>query len=247
MLTQERYAKIIEILKESGTATVTQLVERLGISESTVRRDLISLDKVGKLIKVHGGATAATADFITQEIDVPTKSLLCVEEKDRIARYAAQQIDTDDFIFLDAGTTTERMIEYITEKKATFVTNGIVHAKKLIQKGIKAYIIGGKLKLSTEAVVGTVAVSSLKQYNFTKSFIGTNGVHPERGFTTPDAEEALLKEEAVARSYMTYVLADHSKFGKISAVTFAGVEKACIITDAPADKKYEKVTIVKEV
>ena len=247
MLTQERYHIILKLLKEQGTATVSQLTEALKTSESTVRRDLTALHKAGKLLKVHGGATALEGNFSGAEEDVPTKEEKNVEAKIRIAKKAASLIHEGDFVFIDAGTTTGRMIDYIQETGAVFVTNGIVHGRKLAQKGLKAYIIGGQLKLSTEAVVGTVAVSQLKQYHFTKCFLGTNGIDPIRGFTTPDPEEAMLKAEAVAQSYMTFVLADRTKFNRISAVTFAPMEKACVITDGPVEEKYRKQTVIKEV
>ena len=247
MLTQERYHIILKVLQERGTVTVTELTGELHASESTVRRDLSALHDMGKLIKVHGGATALGGDFSGREEDVSTKEEKNAAQKERIARCAAKLIHEGDFIYLDAGTTTGRMIEYIEEKKAVFVTNGIVHAKKLIQKGLKTYVIGGQLKPSTEAIVGTVAVDNLKKYNFTKCFMGTNGIDLIRGFTTPDPEEALLKEEAVIRSYMAFVLADASKFNRVSAVSFAPLEKACIITDKVAEEKYRKQTVIKEV
>lgn len=247
MLTQERYNAILKELADHGAVTVQHLVEKLQISESTVRRDLISLDRLGKIIKVHGGATLPEKDFIAAEPDVSTKSQLNVDEKDRIAKYAAAQIEDSDFIYIDAGTTTERMIDYIAPTGATFVTNGVPHAKKLIQNGLKAYIVGGQLKLSTEAVVGTVAVNTVRGYNFTKAFLGTNGISIDRGFTTPDAEEALLKSEAAKRAFVTFILADSSKFGKVSAVTFEAIDRACIITDSVPEEKYKKATVTKEV
>lgn len=249
MLTEERFAAILRELKSKGAVTVTELSEKLGISESTVRRDLQSLDARGLLRKVHGGATVCdTVGFQSDEADVSTKSALYVEEKEKIARYAASLISDEDFVYLDAGTTTEKMIAYLDSSvRAAFVTNGIVHAKKLIQKGLRAYIIGGQLKLSTEAVIGAVAVNNLKQYNFTKAFMGANGITVSQGFTTPDTEEGLLKAEAVNRSYMTYVLADSSKFNKVFSVTFAPIEKACILTDRLPDGDYKEHTVVREV
>ena len=83
--------------------------------------------------------------------------------------------------------------------------------------------------------------------NFTKAFMGTNGIDVDAGFTTPDIDEARLKEAAVCSSYMTFVLADHTKFRKVCAVTFAPLRIGCIITDACPDNKYSEKTIVKEV
>lgn len=247
MLTPERHSLILQLLQERKTITVIELTKELDTSESTIRRDLITLDELGKLRKVHGGATVLEDDFSTFEADVATKSAMNVEEKTAVGKYAASLIQNEDFVYVDAGTTTEKMIEFISNTKAVFVTNGIAHAKKLIQKGCRTYVIGGELKLSTEALVGAEGISNLKKYNFTKCFIGTNGITLEQGCTTPDIEEGLIKKEAVNRSYMTYILADHTKFGKVTSVTFANLEQACIITDYVTDDKYKKATIVKEV
>lgn len=247
MLTEERFSAILELLQEKKAVTVVELTKILETSESTIRRDLNTLHDMGKLKKVHGGATLCNEAYLTKEEDVPTKSQHYVAEKERIAKYAATFIEDEDFVYIDAGTTTERLIDYIGETKATFVTNGIVHAKKLIQKGFKAYVVGGQLKLSTEAIVGAEALSNLKKYNFTKCFLGTNGITLDSGFSTPDVEEALIKMEAVNRTHKVFVLADHSKFGKQSSVSFANLDQAVIITDELTDERYKEQTVIKEV
>ena len=247
MLTHERQSLILAILNEKKAVTIAELTKEFDASESTVRRDLSQLDELGKLKKVHGGAVAIDDDFLKYEANVEMKSSMNVEAKTAVGKYAASLIRDDDFVYIDAGTTTEQLIGYITNTNAIFVTNGIVHAKKLIQRGCKAYVIGGELKLSTEAIVGADGIDNLKKFNFTKCFVGTNGVSVEKGFTTPDLEEALMKREAIKRSYLTYVLTDHTKFGKVTSVTFADIDKACIITDYLPDDKFRKATVVKEV
>ena len=247
MLTKERHDLILQMLKQKRAVTVTELTKELEASESTIRRDLSVLDKEKKLIKVHGGATALEDEFISFEADVATKSVLNIQEKHAVGKYAASLINKEDFVYIDAGTTTETMIDYIENNGAVFVTNGIAHARKLIQRGCKAYVIGGELKLSTEAIVGAEGVSNIKKYNFTKCFLGTNAIAVDQGFTTPDIEEALMKQEASKRSHITYVLADHTKFGRVSSVTFENLSDACVITDYVTEEKYKKSTIIKEV
>ena len=119
--------------------------------------------------------------------------------------------------------------------------------RNLEESGIKSYLLGGELKTSTEAMVGSMVVDNLKNYNFTKCFLGTNGIHKEYGYTTPDIAEAIIKKEALNRSFMSCVLADSSKFGIISPVAFGKLAQACIITDNLLDKNYLDYTIVKEV
>ena len=247
MLTEERHSLILNMLDRQGSASLSELCGLLNASESTVRRDLTILDESGLLTRVRGGAMAVGESFATQERNVEEKSSLFVEEKTAIARYAASLIEDGDFIFLDAGTTTEKMIEYIPSKSVTFMTNAYVSAKKLAARGFKVLITAGEIKSLTEAIVGSEAVITLSRYNFTKCFMGVNGISVKGGFSTPDTSEADVKATAIARGSEIYILADHSKFGAITAVKFAELNKAKIITDKAPDKIYLSETYVKEV
>lgn len=247
MITEERYRQILKYLDEKKSASVTELVELLETSESTIRRDLNSLAGMNRLKKVHGGAMSIEADLDFSEKSVETKNKLFMEEKEEIARYAASTLVKNDFVFIDAGTTTEKMIDFIEEKDIVVVTNGTTHARKLAAKGIKAYIVGGRVKHETEAVVGAAAIDFLRRYNFTKSYLGTNGISFVGGFSTPDVDEAGVKSMAIERSYVSFVLADHSKFVKEFPITFAQLSDLCIITDVVMNDKYKEASIINEV
>ena len=247
MLTSERHRTILNILNTRGSVTVTELSGILNTSESTIRRDLNTLDKAGKLSKVFGGAVSIKPTEGVTEQAVPTREILMSDEKNSIARYAAALINDDDFIYIDSGTTTSRMIDFIENTKAIFITNGIIHAQKLLSKGLNAYITGGKIKAVTAAVIGSEGIKSIENYNFTKAFMGTNGIDVQAGFTTPDIEEGLIKEKAIEKSYISFVLADHSKFRKVFPITFAPIKKCCIITDRLLCSEFSDKTIISPV
>ena len=247
MLTEERHSMIIKAVSERSSVTIAELAEMLDVSASTVKRDLIILANEGKIIKVRGGAMSRNESFTSVEKNVEEKASICTEEKMTIAKYAAELIENGDFVFLDAGTTTEKMIDYLNVKDVTFVTNGFIHAKKLARKGYKVFITGGEIKASTEAIVGAECVLTLKNYNFTKCFMGTNGISLTAGFTTPDVNEARVKSAAIESSREVYVLADHSKFDEVSSATFAGLGKAVIITDRIPNRKYNNAADITEV
>ncbi|MBR1482078.1 MAG: DeoR/GlpR transcriptional regulator [Ruminococcus sp.] len=247
MLTQERYQAILSIINDKNAVTVSELASQLDASESTIRRDLTALDELGKIKKVYGGATSITQTGGVFEDNVTAREKLMYEEKTEIAKYCATMINDTDFVYIDAGTTTARLIDFITNKSATYVTNGISHARKMIQKGLSAYIIGGKIKPLTEAVVGAEALLSLKNLNFSKAFMGTNGIDLSAGFTTPDIEEARIKEAVINTSYMAFILADRTKFRRVFSVTFAQLKKCCIITDSLPDNRFVNETVIKEV
>ena len=127
-------------------------------------------------------------------------------------------------------------------------TNAVSYIGRTLAGQIAAAIpgIGGAVKAITEAVVGTEAMESLKNYNFTKGFFGTNGISPKSGFSTPDADEGTIKSAALLRCKEAFVLADRSKFNKISPITFAHLSSATIITGHLEDKKYRDYTTVIE-
>lgn len=245
MLTQERYKNILDILGEREAATVAELAQLIGVSESTVRRDLNALDSEGRLRKVYGGATALNKIEGALEEEIKVRDVMMSEEKEIIAGYAVTLINNDDFIYIDSGTTTSRLIDHIENTKATFVTNGIVHAQKLLSKGLNAYMIGGKIKTVTASVVGADGIKNLAKFNFTKAFLGSNGIDITAGL--PDSEEAIMKAKAIEKSFVTFVLADHNKFRKVYPVTFAELRKCCIITDKLIYSGFSDKTIIREV
>lgn len=248
MLTEQRQRYILEKLETESVVYVTDLVHYLHASESTIRRDLNSLHDKGLLKKVHGGATSISSKEInTKEEVVNIRKNLNLEEKIKIAEKAAQLIEKGDVVYIDAGTTTELMIRYINEKDALYVTNGVVHARHLVKKDLKTIILGGELKGVTEAIVGMEALKSLRKYNFTKGFFGTNGVDLSRGYTTPDLNEAMVKEEALNRCKECYMLCDSSKFDEISSITFGELKKSIIITTKIHNKLYNEKTKIMEV
>lgn len=195
MLTEERFSKILTILEEMGSVTVQQLMTELDASESTIRRDLNTLDANGQLTKVHGGAILKSTVYSTRDDEVVHRKEQNKEAKAAIAKYAASLIGPGDFVYIDAGTTTESMIDYITERQAIFVTNAITHAKKLADRGCSVYILGGEFKAVTEAIVGEEAVVTLDKYNFTKGFWGANGVSLQRGYSTPELKRGAGKAQ----------------------------------------------------
>lgn len=248
MLAEERFAKILDLLTEKRSATVQELCEALNASESTVRRDLTELDRLGKLNKVRGGATLPDSQFLADELTMDAKQALAIAEKRDIARAAAMLIRPQDFIYIDAGTTTLALVQALSGSalEAHYVTNGIAHARLLVQKGCKVFVPGGMLRPNTEAIVGAAAVASLQAYNFTKAFLGANGVDLQAGFTTPDPEEAAVKATAVRHARESWFLVDSTKFARVYPAVITELQGGAILTDRCPAPQYAKVTLVKE-
>lgn len=248
MLAEERFTLILDLLARQRTATVQELCEALNASESTIRRDLNELDKLGKVNKVHGGATLPDSQFRADEPTMAAKEELAVAQKQSIALAAVELIQPEDFIFLDAGSTTLAVARCLSGPalKARYVTNGVAHARLLAQKGCRVFLPGGLLRPETEAIIGAAALVTLQQYNFTKAFLGANGVALEAGFTTPDPEEAAVKAAALRRARESWFLVDDSKFAKVYPAVIADLHGGAILTNRCPNPQYRQFTLIKE-
>lgn len=248
MLTEERYQAIRKLLADNSIVKLQEIVEATEASESTARRDLSQLEELGELVRVHGGAKRIFS--VDTEPSVKEKSQQFMTEKEHIGKYAATLIEMNDFIYIDAGTSTLSMLPFIKAENITVVTNGLEIANILTDMDIQTILVGGFIKPKTRAMIGTDAKNQLKQYQFSKAFMGTNGIDIQYGFTTPDREEASVKQTAIHQANQVYVLSDSSKFDKISFCRIVELEDASIITNTlpePVRLKYEKHTKVKGV
>ena len=248
MLAEERFALILDLLTEKRTATVQELCEALNASESTIRRDLTELDRQGRLNKVHGGATLPNGQFLADEPTMAAKESLAVSQKQSIAEAAAALITAEDFVYVDAGTSTLAMVRALSGPalEAHYVTNGIAHARMLVQKGCRTYLPGGQVRPITEAITGPETLAALQHYNFTKAFMGANGVSPAEGFTTPDPEEASIKTAALQRARERWFLVDNTKFDMVYSAVIGDIGCGAILTNHCPDPRYAQLTFVKE-
>ncbi|KGX86513.1 DeoR/GlpR family DNA-binding transcription regulator [Pontibacillus marinus] len=248
MLTPQRHQIIINILNEQETAKIQELVDATGASEATIRRDLSQLENDNKLKRVHGGASVLHQK--SEELSIPEKSTKHLDQKQLIARFAASLIREDDCIFLDAGTTTYQMIPYLKDRNITVVTNGLSLLEALMEYKVQTYLTGGFVKYKTKALVGQGAYQTLSQYRFDKCFLGVNGVHPNHGYTTPDPEEAFIKQSALSQSQEAYVLGDASKLNEVTFAKIADLSQAQFITNETQQERvspYQEKTTVKVV
>lgn len=226
MLTYERHNSIVKLLNKNKNIKIVDIISEFNISEATARRDLVELEKKGVLLRVHGGAVIPNF----KEYDMSTKGKMNVEHKKTIAKKASSYINDGDTIFLDAGTSVGYLIKHLQNKNVTVITNGISHIPELLSYNIPTYLIGGKIKTITSAIVGFDAVESLKRYNFSKAFIGSNS-KSDKGYSTPDHEEAIIKKTAITQATSVYFLCDTSKHNTNSLINFASLEDGILIDE----------------
>ncbi|MCD2255240.1 DeoR/GlpR transcriptional regulator [Lactobacillus sp. CC-MHH1034] len=235
MLTEERQHYILKCLRTKEIVKLQDLVAHTKASESTVRRDLQELEDAGRLVRIHGGAKRL--NNLMDEPSQTSKANTNVAEKQQIAEYAATKIHQGDVIFMDAGTTVQALIPFLTPAQhVTIVTTGVDTAALLAEKQLHIYLIGGQIKNLTKAVIGAKAIAELNDYRFDLAFIGTNGIDEQNGYSTPDPEEGALKRIVLKRSAERYILAEANKFGRVSFDRFGNLSDAEIITSTMPEK-----------
>ncbi|MCE3202206.1 DeoR/GlpR family DNA-binding transcription regulator [Paenibacillus sonchi] len=236
MFEEERKRSIVQFVERHTRASVQELSQDLGVSESTVRRDLKELEEARLLKRTHGGAVSLQS--VNFEAAFPDKADRFLEEKQRIARKAVEMIQEGDAILLDGGTTTlqiARALKTISNLKV--ITNSMIALNELKDcRNIEVSITGGMLRPDTLAFVGPMTERSLEMVRVDKAFIGTNGLDIHEGITTPNMLEAATKRKMISVAKQAVLLADHSKIGQVSFCKVADLQEIdhCILdTGAP--------------
>lgn len=245
MLRNLRLSKILEELEKKEYVSLHELMDITSSSESTIRADLVHLEKEGKIIRLHGGAKSlggGVSSFL--ELDMNEKASLNVEKKKAIGQYAASLIKDGSFVYIDAGTTTSFLCDYVNSQGNVFLTNSMTIAEKLKRKNYKVYVTGGELKLTTDAFLGSFPVETIKRFTFDMGFFGANAVSLRQGYTTPDYEEAAIKRTALERCVKAFVLADSTKIGLESRVSFSSFKGATLVTNKLSDNEYRKDNVL---
>lgn len=228
MLSAERYQYILNQLTLHQSIKVLDVVSDLKCSPATIRRDLDVLEKQHKLKRVHGGAILPT---LNQDSLLSERLEHNAYDKAQVAQFVRQQfLQKEQCIFLDAGSSTQHIIPFLDARKHQVITNGIHHLSELVALNIPTLLIGGRVKSSTQATIGSTATQQLQQYHFDIALLGVNSIDSTFGLSTPDSEEAIIKQTVIKQSRQAIVLADFSKFDTQSFHQFALMDQVKIVT-----------------
>jgi DeoR/GlpR family transcriptional regulator of sugar metabolism len=243
MLAHQRQDRILQEVELTGGVRVSDLVELLGVSDMTIRRDITALARKGLVARVHGGATAVSGRS-ADEPGFAVKSALQTMEKSLIAAAAADLVQPGDSVALSAGTTTYAIAcELRAVPGLTVVTNSVPVGDVLHQTGREdlVVVLTGGVRTPSDALVGPVAVSALRSLHVDWLFLGVHGVDERAGFTTPNLEEAETNRALIASARQVIVTADSTKWGVVGLSSMARLEEAhALVTDdaLPTDARH---------
>ncbi len=234
MLARQRQERILEEVKLAGGARVSDLVDLLGVSDMTVRRDISTLASKGLVARVHGGATALSGRS-ADEPGFAVKSGLQTQEKGAIAAAAAALVQPGDSVALSAGTTTfavAMQLRHIAD--LTVVTNSLPVAE-VLHEGARedlTVVLTGGVRTPSDALVGPVAVATLRTMHVDWLFLGVHGFDERAGFTTPNLVEAETNRALISSARQVVVTADSTKWGVVGLSSMARLDEVdVLVTD----------------
>lgn len=215
MILDQRRDEILQIIEEKGFVSLHELVEKLGASESTVRRDLEYLDGIGQIRRTRGGA-AYTGESLTPFEERGSQE---ITEKAKIGRAVADLIEPGETILLDGGTTTLEVAKSLVGKRLQVVTNSLPIANLLSQQAnIELILIGGYLYPRTGVALGPLAEANLAELNVPRVIMSAGGI-TEKGLFNSNSLLVECERRMIKAAKEVWVVADSSKFGR-SALTF---------------------------
>ncbi len=208
----KRRQQIIEVLSEHGYITVEELSQRLGVSAVTIRTDLASLEESGALIRTHGGAMRAEKKSTTRFLSATMSEYEA--QKRSIARRASGFISKGDTIIVDSGSTTIHLMDYVSGKNLTVVTNSIPAVERIKDdESVEVFLIGGSLKRSYMGTIGPLANTAMSLLNADVYFMGAANFDKD-GITSTNLMEVELKKAMIKASDKVVFMADSSKCGR---------------------------------
>ena len=217
-----RHLQIRDLVNENGQITVAELNDLLKVSEATIRRDLEELDQLGWIRRTHGGAIRV--ERAEKEPPILQRQDEQSDEKRRIGQAAAQLVQPHQTIFLGSGSTVSMVVPYIQDLPLTVITNSLPVINQLAGRdSIELIVIGGQFRQSELSMVGHVAEQAIREFRADLVLMGMRAIDAGHGFTSDYVAEAMTDRAILQMAPRCAVMADHSKFGRVSTVFLAPV------------------------
>lgn len=233
MFEDERKISILNRIQADGKVLVSVLAKKYDVSESTIRRDLTSLEKSGFIKRTHGGAIlqgSANKDYFYNQ-----KKHHFVEEKQTIAQIAASLVEPNTTIFLGTSTSTNLMAEQLNVPNLTIVTNSLDVINILSHKiNYNLIIIGGNYINSARSIDGYISLEQISRLHFSQAFLGANGVDVSFGLSTSSDIEASGKIAVMNNSSKIFYLCEPQKFNRISSYKISDLSQIDGIITTPS-------------
>jgi DeoR/GlpR family transcriptional regulator of sugar metabolism len=242
MLPNQRRDKILDLLKEDGSAKVIDLARLFKVTEVTIRQDLEKLETEDLIVKEHGGAYLKNVEDQVRSFSLIHQENL--DKKEIIAQKCLDFIESGDTIILDSGSTTTEIAKKLKGiKNLTVITNALNIALLLgTESGIEVIMTGGEFKPPTLSLTGQKAADFFKGLNVQKLFLATAGISLKSGLTYPSISDLIVKKAMIDAAEITYLVADSTKVGKSALASLGALSLIdYVITDEGIEDRYKQM------
>ncbi|MBR5108950.1 MAG: DeoR/GlpR transcriptional regulator [Clostridia bacterium] len=233
----ERQKKMMEYIEANTSAQIHELAEKFHVSEATVRRDLDDLDQQGALRRTHGGAIKMDRSTAYESM-YSEKISQMLDEKHRIAEYAAKLVHPGDTVHIDSGTTTFFIAQALAHHEdLTIITNDLYIAYQTpIHPSSTLIVTGGVRRQGRQELVGTITENFIRDSHVDVAFIGVDGIDMTGGATNANFSEVGVKRLMLMSAARSVIVADHSKFGRVALARICDLKEASLLlTDSGLD------------
>ena len=242
MTANHRREKILELIKEDGSAKVVSLAKLFKVTEPTIRQDLEKLEEDGLVIREHGGAYLKNVALNVRTVSLAHQDNL--DKKEAIAQKCLEFIQPGDTIILDSGSTTSEIGRKLKGfRDLTVITNALNIALMIgAEPGIEVIVTGGEFKPPTLSLTGQKAADFFKGINAQKLFLATAGISLKAGLTYPSISDLVVKKAMIEAAEVTYLVADSTKIGKSAFASLGALSLIdYIITDESIEDRHKQL------
>lgn len=223
MLPETRRRRLLELVSRQGFATLDELVKSLGVSESTVRRDLETLDLAGSIKRTHGGALYAEEARGMPAFDERTRT--AINEKRSIGEATAALVEDGDTVLLDGGTTTLEVARALIGRPVQIVTNSLPIAQLVASSpNTDLILIGGYVYPRTGVALGPLAIATMRGIRVRKTIMGAGGIMAD-GVYNSNLLLVETERQMMSCGQEVVIAADSSKFGRLALARLCGLDE----------------------
>jgi DeoR family transcriptional regulator, glycerol-3-phosphate regulon repressor len=221
---EQRRRAIVELVRRQGFAPIDMLAQQFAVTPQTIRRDINQLSVAGALQRFHGGAGLPSS---VENLAYPTRQVLCLEEKRRIARLAARHVPDNASLFINIGTTTEEVAKALLHHRGlSVITNNLNVASILAGKpDFRVIVAGGVVRSRDRGLVGEATLDLIRQFKVDIGIIGISGVDLDGALLDFDYREVRVTQAIIENSRRIFLTTDHTKFGRNAMVRLGSVRQ----------------------
>jgi DeoR family glycerol-3-phosphate regulon repressor len=221
---RKRHQEILDMIGESGFASIQALADHFKVTPQTIRRDLNIMSENGIVLRFHGGAGLTVS---TENVDYADRQVLCLAEKRRIAKLTADHIPARASLFINIGTTTEEVAKnLLNHERLRVITNNLNVAKILADhENVEVIVAGGLVRQRDCGIVGEAASDFIRQFKVDYGIIGISGIDLDGTLLDFDYREVRAARAIIENSRKVFLVADHTKMGRNAMVRLGSIEE----------------------